>query len=132
MSKNNPCIKTKLLKKLKRCARKRYKFEEVYTRDEQKQSLPLYKVLDMAYDDDYYRIIKQTTNREEAWSFYISKYREIIFEKLDNYYKYCDKTPKSIRKKPQVELNKVIVKPTYEFIVRDDVSIKQMSNKIKI
>ena len=132
MSKNNPYIKTKLLKKLKRCASKRYKFEEVYTRDEQKQSLPLYKVLDMAYDYDYYRIIKQTTNREEAWSFYISKYREIIFEKLDNYYKFCNKTPKSIRKKPQVELNKVIVKPTYEFIVRDGVSIKQMSNKIKI
>lgn len=133
MSKNSPYIKTKLLKKLKRCARKRYKFEEVYTRNEQKQSVPLYRVLDTIYDyDDCYRVKKETTNREEAWSFYISKYREIIFEKLDEYYKICDKTPKSIRKKPQVELNKVIVKPTYKFIIRDDASIKQMPNKIKI
>lgn len=139
MNKNYSHIKTKLLKKLKRCARKRYKFEEVYTRNEQKQSVPLYRVLDTIYDyDDCYRVQKETTNREEAWSFYISKYREIIFEKLDEYYKICDKTPKSIRimrtepQKPQVELNKVIVKPTYKFIIRDDVSNKQMPNKIKI
>lgn len=133
MNNNYSHIKTKLLKKLRKSARKRYKFEEVYTRNEQKQSVPLYRVLDTFYDyDDCYRIQKETTNREEAWSFYISKYREIIFEKLDDYYKYCNKTPKSIRKKPQVELNKVIVKPTHEFIVWDDVSIKQMSNKIKI
>ena len=133
MSKNIPYIKTKLLKKLKRCARKRYKFEEVYTRNAQKQSVPLYRVLDTIYDyDDCYRVQKETTNREEAWSFYISKYREIIFEKLDEYYKICDKTPKSIRKKQQIELNKVIVKPTYKFIIRDDVSNKQMPNKIKI
>lgn len=132
MNKNYSHIKTKLLKKLKKSARKRYKFEEVYTRNEQKQSVPLYRVIDTIYDYDFYRVRKETTNREEAWSFYISKYREIIFEKLDEYYKICNKTPKSIRKKPQVELNKVIVKPTYEFIIRDDVSIKQMSNKIKI
>ena len=133
MNKNYSHIKTKLLKKLKKRARKRYKFEEVYTRNTQKQSIPLYRVLDMTYDyDDCYRVQKETTNKEEAWSFYLSKYREVIFEALDEYYRMCNKTPKSIRKKPQVGLNKVIVKPTYEFIVRDDVSIKQMSNKIKI
>ena len=133
MNKNNPHIKTKLLKKLKRIAKKHYKFEEVYTRNEQKQSIPLYRVLDMTYDyDDCYRVQKETTNKEEAWSFYLSKYREVIFEALDEYYRMCNKTPKSIRKKPQVELNKVIVKPTYEFIVRDNESNKQMSNKIKI
>lgn len=132
MNKNIPYIKTKLLKKLRKHARKRYKFEEVYTRDKQKQTIPLYRVLDMSYDDDYYRIQKETTNREDAWNYYMSKYREIIFEKLDDYYKYCNKKPKSIHKKPQIELNKAIVKPTYEFIVRDDVSNKQKSNKIKI
>lgn len=133
MNKNNLHIKTKLLKRLKKSARKRYKFEEVYTRNEQKQSVPLYRVLDMIYPyDDCYRNMKETTNKEEALSFYLSKYREIIFEKLDDYYRMCNKTPKSIRKKPQVESNKVIVKPTHEFIVRDNESNKQMSNKIKI
>lgn len=133
MSKNSPYIKTKLLKKLKKNARKRYKFEEVYTRNEQKQSVPLYRVLDTIYDyDDCYRVQKETTNREEAWSFYISKYREIIFEKLDNYYTYYNKTPKSIRKKIEPKLLNVTLKTPVELIVRNDVSVKQISNKIKV
>ena len=133
MSKNSPYIKTKLLKKLKKSARKRYKFEEVYTRNEQQQSVPLYRVLDTIYDyDDCYRVQKETTNKEEAWSFYLSKCREIIFEKLDDYYKYCNKTPKSIRKKIEPKLLNVTLKTPIELIVRDDVSVKQMSNKIKI
>lgn len=133
MSKNSPYIKTKLLKKLKKNARKRYKFEEVYTRNEQKQSVPLYRVLDTIYDyDDCYRVQKETTNREEAWSFYISKYREIIFEKLDEYYKYCNKTPKSIRKKIEPKPLNVTLKTPVELIARNDVSVKQMSNKIKV
>ena len=133
MSKNSPYIKTKLLKKLKKNARKRYKFEEVYTRNEQKQSVPLYRVLDTIYDyDDCYRVQKETTNREEAWSFYISKYREIIFEKLDSYYTYYNKTPKSIRKKIEPKLLNVTLKTPVELIVRNDVSVKQISNKIKV
>lgn len=133
MNKNYSHIKTKLLKKLKKSARKRYKFEEVYTRDEQKQSVPLYRVLDTIYDyDDCYRVQKETTNKEEAWSFYISKYREIIFEKLDEYYKICDKTPKSIRKNQTTNLVNPILRPVFEFAIRDNESIKQMSNKIKI
>ena len=133
MNKNNPHIKTRLLKKLKRIAKKHYKFEEVYTRNAQKQSIPLYRVLDMAYDyDDCFRIQKETTNREEAWSFYLSKYREIIFEKLDDYYKYCNKTPKSIRKNQEPNLVNGILRPVIEFAIRDNESNKQMSNKIKI
>ena len=136
MSKNSPYIKTKLLKKLKKNARKRYKFEEVYTRNEQKQSVPLYRVLDMIYDyDDCYRVQKETTNREEAWSFYISKYREFIFEKLDDYYRYCNKTPKSIRKSQETRLTAGIIRPTIDFLVRDEKAmfkINQKSNKIKI
>lgn len=136
MSKNSPYIKTKLLKKLRKSARKRYKFEEVYTRDEQKQSVPLYRVLDRIYDyDDCYRVQKETTNKEEAWSFYLSKYREIIFEKLDDYYKYCNKTPKSIRKNQETRLTEGIIRPTIDFLVRDEkvmLKIKQQSNKIKI
>lgn len=133
MNKNYSHIKTKLLKKLRKSARKRYKFEEVYTRNEQKQSVPLYRVLDTFYDyDDCYRVQKETTNREEAWSFYISKYREIIFEKLDDYYKYCNKTPKNIRKNQETNLVNGILRPVFEFAIRDNESIKQMSNKIKI
>ena len=132
MSKNSPYIKTKLLKKLKKRARKRYKFEEVYTRNEQKQSVPLYQVLDMIYDDDYYRIIKKTTDRQKAWNFYISKYREIIFQGLDEYYTYYNKTPKSIHKKTEPKPLNVTLKTPVEFIVMDDVSVKQMSNKIKV
>lgn len=136
MDKNYSHIKTKLLKKLKKSARKRYKFEEVYTRNEQKQSVPLYRVLDMIYDyDDCYRVQKETTNREEAWSFYISKYREFIFEKLDDYYRYCNKTPKSIRKSQETRLTAGIIRPTIDFLVRDEKAmfkINQKSNKIKI
>lgn len=133
MNKNYSHIKTKLLKKLRKCARKRYKFEEVYTRNEQKQSVPLYRVLDMFYDyDDCYRVQKETTNREEAWSFYISKYREIIFEKLDDYYKYCNKKPKSIRKSQETNLANGILRPILEFAMSDNESNKQKSNKIKI
>ena len=133
MNKNYSHIKTKLLKKLKKSARKRYKFEEVYTRDEQKQSVPLYRVLDTIYDyDDCYRVQKETTNREEAWSFYLSKYREAIFEALDGYYRMCNKTPKSIRKNQEPNLVNGILRPVIEFAIRDNESIKQMSNKIKI
>lgn len=132
MSKNSPYIKTKLLKKLKKKARKRYKFEEVYTRNEQKQSVPLYQVLDMIYDDDYYRIIKKTTDRQKAWNFYISRYREIIFQGLDKYYTYYNKTPKSIRKKIEPKPLNVTLKTPVELIVRDNESNKQISNKIKV
>lgn len=133
MNKNNPHIKTKLLKRLKRIAKKHYKFEEVYTRNEQKQSIPLYRVLDMTYDyDDCFRVKKETTNKEEAWSFYLSKYREVIFEALDDYYRMCNKTPKSIRKNQETNLVNGILRPIIEFAISDNESNKQKSNKIKI
>ena len=133
MNKNYSHIKTKLLKKLKKRARKRYKFEEVYTRNEQKQSVPLYRVLDMTYDyDDCYRVQKETTNKEEAWSFYLSKYREVIFEALDGYYIMCNKTPKNIRKNQETNLFNGILRPVFEFAIHDNESNKQMPNKIKI
>lgn len=133
MNKNYPHIKTKLIKKLKKRARKRYKFEEVYTRNKQKQSVPLYRVLDTIYDyDDCYRILKQTTNREEAWNLYQSKYREIIFEELDDYYRRCNKKPKSIRKSQETDSANGILRPIIEFAISDNESNKQKSNKIKI
>lgn len=132
MNKNYSHIKTKLLKKLKKSARKRYKFEEVYTRDEKKQSIPSYQVLDTSFDEDYYRILKETTDRKEAWNLYQSKYREFIFERLDDYYRYCNKKPKSIRKNQETRLVNGILRPIFEFAICDNESNKQKSNKIKI
>ena len=86
----------------------------------------------MVYDDDYYRTIKKTTDKQEAWNFYISKYREFIFEKLDEYYTYYNKTPKSIRKKTEPKPLSVTLKTPVEVIARDNISVKQMSNKIKV
>lgn len=87
----------------------------------------------MIYDyDDCYRVQKETTNKEEAWSFYLSKYREIIFEKLDEYYKICNKKPKSIRKNQTTNLVNPILRPVFEFLIGENESNKQKSNKIKI
>lgn len=128
-AKDNPPIKTKLLKKLTKRARKRYQFEETYTRDQQNQSIPFYKVIDNEYDD-YYSVIEETSNRERAWKLYKTKCRELIFKELDGYYKFYNKNPKSIRLQQSQEPVSVLSDSTKPADGKEE--SRQPRNKIKI
>lgn len=90
-------MKTRLLKRLRRVVNEKYGFEETFERDSNGKIMPLYRVCDLDWSDDCYRIVKAGYNRQEIWGKYMEIYRKYIFDKLDTLYARYNKNPKSVR-----------------------------------
>ena len=91
-------MKTKLLKKLRRKANRRYKFISEHQRDEFGEVKPLYKVYDNAYEWECDRLLGKFDKYNEANNCYLENYRKCILSLLDEYYKFHNKTPKKLNK----------------------------------
>lgn len=91
-------MKTKLLKRLRRKANRRYKFISEHQRNELGEVKPLYKVYDNAYEWECDRLVGKFDDYNEACNVYIEHYRKYVLEKLDEYYKFHNKTPKKLNK----------------------------------
>lgn len=89
-------MKTRLLKRLRRVVNEKYGFEETFERDNNGKITPLYRVCDLDWSDDCYRIIKAGYNRQEIWGKYMEIYRKYIFDELDTLYVRYNKNPKSV------------------------------------